>query len=100
MRHLNESQRATVAVKVRGVVLRKRRGNGSAGGRGGFCLVQICTKQIGRRVAPPKAAEMLNVSRRLVEYAAKVLKEAEPELVKAARVSIRLDAKQGRFLGS
>lgn len=50
--------------------------------------------------ASEKAAEMLNVSRRLVEYAAKVLKEAEPELVKAARVSIRLDAKQGRFLGS
>ena len=95
-RHLNESQRALVAARAREVMLRPGRSevrhlSFSLAPEGPASSTDIePSRSVGRTSA--RVAQELNVSPRLVEYAAKVMREGVPSLVDAVQrgeVSIR-----------
>jgi len=72
-RHLSESQRAMVAARVANM----RQGTRTD--------LEPCANL--RKVSQPQAAEMLNVSERSVQHAAKIEREAIPEVTKAVEPS-------------
>ena len=84
-RHLTESQRAVVAARLTTLRLGDNQHTAQA--------AQICAPDLLQAVAPPaapppivsqsEAAESLNVSRRSVQTAARMLEDAAPEVVEA-----------------
>ena len=94
-RHLDESQRAMVAAKVREMLMPEARERQGAGLKQG-ARVSVGTNSPPREKTAVQAAVALNVSSTSVKSASTVLELAEPELVKAVqdgRVSVSAAAK-------
>jgi ParB-like chromosome segregation protein Spo0J len=70
-RHLNESQRGMVGARLANLE------------NGGDRRSEQCANLRSEKISQPKAAELLNVSRRSVQSAKQVIERGTPELVKA-----------------
>ncbi len=81
-RHLNESQRAMVAAKVRPMLAEQAKARMLAGVKTGNPTPNL-GEGPAKGESADQAAAMLNVGRGTVEAAAKVLKHGTPELVEA-----------------